>query len=90
MTSGWDLIVQQICFDAFRKEFNFERPHEARGLKPPARLYRLSPRTFPSKIAEVEYPGHDEVRRVSQRGNFKWKGQGLLAKETLAEVEGGL
>lgn len=89
--------AQQRRFNAFRKEYNFERPHEALGQKPPARLYRPSPRPFPSRINDVEYPAHYEVRRVCGGGNFMWKGQGLFATASLqgeriglVEVEDGL
>jgi transposase InsO family protein len=88
---------QQKLFDSFREEYNTERPHEALGQKPPARLYRHSPRPYPSKLADVEYPGHYEVRRVCGRGNFTWRGQGVFATESLdgeliglVEVEDGL
>lgn len=88
---------QQKRFDAFREEYNFERPHEALGQRPPARLYRPSPRPYPSRITDVEYPPHFEVRRVCARGNFMWKGQGMFATDSLegeliglVEVEDGL
>ena len=88
---------QQRLFDSFREEYNTERPHEALGQKPPARLYRRSPKPYPSRIADMEYPGHYEVRRVCERGNFTWKGQGMFATDSLdgeliglVEVEDGL
>lgn len=88
---------QQSRFDAFREEYNFERPHEALGQRPPARHYRPSPRPYPTKIADVEYPGHYDVRRVCGSGNFTWRGQGIFATESLdgeliglVEVDDGL
>jgi transposase InsO family protein len=81
---------QQRRFDAFRKEFNYVRPHEALGQKPPARIYRPSVRPFPSRIADIEYPGHYEVRSVCKSGTFTWLGQGVFISESLAGERIGL
>ena len=40
-----ELAAQQRLFDAFREEFNEERPHEALGQQTPAELYTPSPRS---------------------------------------------
>jgi hypothetical protein len=66
------LRSQQERFDAFRKEYNTERPHEALGQKPPAEFYAPSPREYPARVAEVEYPSGWQVRRVSAGGKFRW------------------
>ena len=87
---------QQELFDEFQKSYNFERPHEALGQKPPARFYQRSPRSYPRRLAEVEYPGHYEVRSVCG-GLFTWKGQSVFISESLngeriglREIEDGL
>src|SRR5262249_35530510 len=46
------LAAQQRRFNRFRREFNEERPHEALGQKPPASLYRASPRRYPCPLRE--------------------------------------
>lgn len=61
---------QQRRFDAFRKRYNEERPHEGIGDRIPASLWEPSARTYPERIAEPEYPGHMEIRRVSGCGTF--------------------
>ena len=88
---------QQQCFDAFRHEYNDERPHEALNLRPPARVYRPSPRPYPAKLPEVEYPAHYEIRYVSSGGVFGWHskrvfvGHSLIGEHLgLTEVEDGL
>ena len=43
---------QQQRFDRLRPVFNTERPHEALGQQPPARLYTASPRPYPRRVAE--------------------------------------
>lgn len=67
-----DLRSQQRRFAAFRRQYNRERPHEALGQQPPARMYAPSPRTLPRRLAPLEYPGHYEVRRVTAPGVMWW------------------
>lgn len=74
---------QQKQFDRFRTEFNEIRPHESHGQKPPARLYMPSPRPYPRRLPEIEYPSTLEVRRVRSSGEIKWQGQWLFLSEAL-------
>ena len=46
-------LKQQRAFQAFRSNYNQERPHEALGQQPPAERYRPSPRSYPSPGALV-------------------------------------
>jgi transposase InsO family protein len=41
---GMNSLQQQARFDAFVREFNHERPHEALAMKMPAEAYSASPR----------------------------------------------
>jgi transposase InsO family protein len=88
---------QQKIFNAFIKEYNHERPHEALGQVPPSRCYKTSTRPYPFKLPELEYPSHYEVRKVSSIGNFRWRGavvfttRGLAGEDIgLVEIEDGL
>jgi transposase InsO family protein len=65
-----DLRAQQRTFDGFRHLYNHERPHEALGQKPPARLYLPSSRELPSRLPELEYPAHLDVRRINSCGSI--------------------
>jgi len=47
------------------------RPHEALDDEAPASRWAPSPRRYPARIKPPEYPGHFEVRRVSNAGEFK-------------------
>ena len=85
-----DLAAQQRRFDAFREEFNEERPHEALGQQTPAERYQPSPRPYPDRVPEVEYPGHWEVRRVGRRGQMKWQGQEVFVTKVLMNERVGL
>jgi len=73
---------QQARFDAFRQEFNHERPHEALGQRPPARLYAPSSKPFVEPKGDPDY-GTDDVRSVRSSGEIKWKGSMLFLSEAL-------
>lgn len=66
-----NLNVQQRVFNAFQHTYNTLRPHEALDDATPASRWTPSPRPFPERIAPPEYPGHVEVRRVSNAGTFR-------------------
>ena len=66
------LPAQQRKFNAFREEFNDERPHEALDQQTPASLYRPSTREMPNKLPPLVYPDRFEVRYVSANGGIRW------------------
>lgn len=82
--------AQQRTFDAFRPDYNAERPHEALGHKTPASCYLPSFRTFPTKPAELEYESGVTVRRVRSNGEIKWRGSLLYLSEALRGEPVGL
>jgi putative transposase len=47
-------------------------PHEALGQRAPSALYTPSPRPFPNKLPQLEYPSHFDVRLVSTNGGIRW------------------
>lgn len=67
-----NLQLQQQAFDAFRKEFNEERPHQALGQKTPAELFRGSTREYTGRIAEFAYAPGWQKRKIGQGGNLCW------------------
>lgn len=67
--------AQQRKFNAFKREFNEERPHEAIDMNTPAQLYQPSNRPMPDKLPPLEYPDRFEVRYVSANGGIRWKQQ---------------
>jgi transposase InsO family protein len=75
--------AQQRRFAEFRYDYNEVRPHEALGQKTPSSQYQASPRAFPERVPEPEYPSGMQVRRVQQHGGFYWKHQEVFLTETL-------
>jgi transposase InsO family protein len=82
--------LQQRAFDAFRREFNQQRPHEALGYLTPEVCYQASPRRYPLRLPALEYSGDIEVRRVSQQGSVKWKGERTFISEVFRHEVLGL
>lgn len=69
-----DHLHLQKSFDAFRYEYNFERPHDSLELEVPASRYKPSLRAFPEKLPPIEYPSTAFVRKVQDHGEFSFKG----------------
>lgn len=65
------MVAQQRRFDAFRMDFNIERPHEALNNEVPASVYEPSSRAFPRVLPDLEYPSHFDLRRVRPDGSLK-------------------
>lgn len=75
--------AQQRRFDAFRNEYNAERPHEALGQRPPATLYTASGRPFPNRLEDPAHRPDEQVRRVRTSGEIKWRGGFVFVSEVL-------
>lgn len=85
-----DAIEQQARFDHFRKYFNEERPHEALGQVPPAKVYAPSERKMPAKLEDPWYDADHEVRRIRPDGTVKWRGEYVFVGEALGSELVGL
>ena len=59
------VVAQQRAFNAFRRRYNEERPHDALSGRPPAVLYRPSARPYTGTLPPIDYPGHFIVKRVT-------------------------
>ena len=64
-----NFLQQQAKFDAFVREYNNERPHEAIGMKVPADLYSASTRRYDG-LPELDYPFHDRDITVTCCGRI--------------------
>lgn len=86
----YSLRAQQRCFDEFRRVFNDERPHESLDLDTPASHYAPSTRPYPKHLEPLTYPGHFEVRRVSQDSTIRWNSEKVFVSHLLGRLEVGL
>jgi len=82
--------AQQRNFDAFRREYNTERPHERLGQQPPASRYRPSPRPYPERLTPLEYPGHFVVKKVTTGGTFRFRDRLLYLARAMVDQTIGL
>ena len=65
----------QRIFDEWLPVYNYERPHEALGMDVPGNRYRPSDRSFPERLAPVEYGPADLVRKVQRPGRVWFQGE---------------
>jgi putative transposase len=82
-----DLWAQQRAFDAFRREYNHERPHEALGQRPPASSFVASPRRYPRPLLHFALNPWDRPMRVAKDGSITWDGEKLFLSTALAHED---
>ena len=68
-----ELETTQQRFDAFRRVYNHDRPHDALDLDCPADHYEPSRRTMPTQIPRADYDQSDLVRRVKSKGEITFR-----------------
>lgn len=78
-------VAQQSAFDQFQAEYNDERPHEAIGMKTPAEVYVPSPRSFPKRLPEMEYPGGSITRHVTDNGTITFRDKRIYLSNALID-----
>jgi len=93
---GGNSLQQQAKFDAFRRTYNAERPHEALDMACPGEVYEASPRPY-TGLPELHYPFHDREVLVTHCGRIcmhrkKINVSTVLAGQKLGvkEVEDGI
>ena len=79
----------QPALDMWRQSFNYERPHEAIGMRCPGELYRPSERKYEGTPDELDYPQMC-ARRVSSDGAIKVDNQRFFLTTALAGWNVGL
>jgi transposase InsO family protein len=68
----------------FIKEYNYERPHEALGMKTPGEVYTHDNlRPYKEHPREWEYTG-GEVKKLNTQGSLDYRGQRFFVCEALA------
>ena len=73
----------KTVFDAYRAEFNQERPHAALGYDVPDRHYTPSPRPLPGSWGEPEYDAGLTLRRVNSKGYLSIQGRRYYLSEAM-------
>jgi len=77
------LVQQQRRFNGFCIEYNEHRPHEALGMRTPSQCYHGSIKEFPSRLPQVSYPDHVQVRKVYPHGDIIYLGKRLFVTESI-------
>ena len=67
----------QDALDLWRESFNYERPHEALGMRCPGEVYIASERKYEGTPEDLDYPQMCS-RRVSPKGLIRLEGQPLF------------
>lgn len=80
-----DLAHAQEVFDAYRTEFNTERPHGALGLDVPAKHYKRSSKSVPDELREPEYDIGKTLRKVNFKGYISIQQQRYYLSETFID-----
>jgi transposase InsO family protein len=65
----------QKGFDAWRSMYNYERPHQALDLQPPATQYQPSLRLFTGHFPPIEYEPGDILRKTDIYGRIQFHGR---------------
>jgi transposase InsO family protein len=73
------------AFRRFRTEYNEIRPHEARGLEPPALHYAPSPRAFQPRPVAWPYPAPMQVVQVDRTGSIRFDRRRYFVCQALAD-----
>ncbi len=81
---------QQRAFHRFQRDYNEQRPHEALGMATPASVYVPSPREYPARLEELEYPAGYQRRRVQEHGDIQLGNRVIFLSEVLAGETVGL
>jgi len=69
-----DLQHQRAELETWRHTFNFERPHEAIGMRVPADLYQKSERRWSKGTEQLDYPADYMKRKVLPSGAIAVEG----------------
>src|SRR4030095_2789535 len=80
-----NFFAQQVRFDAFRHEYNYERPHEAIHMEVPGAYYHPSSRALPrrNEWPGLDYPEGWQRRQVRRDGSIRWRGELIFISELL-------
>lgn len=75
--------AQQRRFDLYRREYNYVRPHESLGMRPPARIYTPSPRSYPRPLVKREPDPFSREVRIDKDGFILWNRRKVFISSAL-------
>ena len=81
---------QQRRSNAWRWDYNHQRPHHSLKMIPPARVYRKSRRRMPTKMRAFRYGSKFERRWVKGNGEIRWRGRRWFVGEAFVRDHIGL
>jgi transposase InsO family protein len=76
--------------ERWRQHYNYERPHQALGMRVPAALYRRSWRKMPKRLKHWQYARQWESRLVKGKGMISFEGTGRFIGEAFEGDRVGL
>jgi|SRR5450755_2772353 len=76
---------RQAWLDNFRYEYNHVRPHEGLGMRTPASLWHVSPRSYDPNPTAWDYGAGSEVYRLNRNGQLKLQGRWWQVSEALRQ-----
>lgn len=85
-----NLRQQRAALETWRNTFNFERPHQALGMRTPVEVYQKSDRPFPQEPPELEYPTGLLTRKVGTKGIIAVEGAYVTISTALTGFHVGL
>lgn len=74
---------QQRRFDLYRREYNHERPHEALGMRAPARIYAPSSRSYPRPLVKRAPDPFSREVRIDKNGFILWNRRKVFISSAL-------
>ena len=83
------LVAQQRACDDWVATFNYERPHEALGMRVPADVYRASDRRL-TRYVVGGFPDGCTMTSVNLKGNVQYDGRKLFVGRALRRYRVGL
>ena len=69
------LSAQKKRYEEFIKVFNYDRPHEALGMKTPASVYSSRRKQTRRTEPKISYGKDYIVRGVRRNGTIRWKNE---------------
>lgn len=87
--AGTNLLQQQEKFYGFVQEYNYERPHQALGMKCPGEVYKKS-KTEYKGLSALTYPGFDRILTITNCGKVCMKRGKIYVSKAFANHRVGL